>query len=213
MCTGSIATHISQHRSLFAIIDVKNKPKDSIIATPKKITHNYNDKNIGSLNELLKHELNEHVPVNFETFTSILRDCIDKTCKMKNPKISKHTEENNPWITQGLINAISKRDCLYIKWCKTVSNRCKSGSPMLREQFRKYRNMLASLIKLGKQTYYKSKLTETNDDKKMWKLINNLRGKSTSKYRFHIKLETILSTVNIKLQKLLMSTSAPLQKI
>ena len=58
MCTGTITTHISHHRSLFAIIDVKNKPKDSIIATPKKITHNYNDKNIGSLNELLKHELN-----------------------------------------------------------------------------------------------------------------------------------------------------------
>ena len=197
MCTGTITTHISHHRSLFAIIVVKNKPKDSIIATPKKITHNYNDKNIASLNKLLKHELNEQVPVNFETFTSILRDCIDRTCKMKNPKISKRTKENNPWITQGLISAISKRDCLYIKWLKTVSNRCKSGNPMLREQFKKYRNMLASLIKLGKQTYYKNKFTETNGDKKkMWKLINNLRGKSASKISSSFKIRN--DTVNCK---------------
>ena len=117
MCTRAITTHISHHRSLFAIMDVKDKPKDSIIATPKKTTHNYNDKNIASLNKLLKHELNEQVPVSFETFTSILRDCIDRTCKMKNLKISKRTKKNNTWITQGLINATSKRDCLYIK-CK-----------------------------------------------------------------------------------------------
>ena len=170
------------------------QPKDSIIVV---ITHNYNDKNIASLNKLLKHELNEQVvPVNFETFTSILRDCIDRTCKMKNPKISKRTKENNPWITEGLINAISKRDCLYIKWHKTVSNRCKSGNPMLREQFRKYRNMLASLIKLGKQTYYKSKFTETNGDKKMWKLINSLRSKSASKISSSFKIGS--DTVNCK---------------
>ena len=195
MCT-TITTHISHHRSLFAIIDVKDKPKDSIIAPPKKFTHNYNDKNIGSLNKLLKHELNEQVPVNFETFTSILRDWIDRTCKLKNPKLSKRTKENNPWITQGLIYTISKRDCLYIKWCKTVGNRCKSGNPMLREQFRKYRNMLASFIKLGKQTYYKSRFTETNGDKKMWKLINNLCGKSVLKISSSFKIGN--GTVNCK---------------
>ena len=201
MCTGAITTHISHHRSLFAIIDVKDKPKDSIIATPKKITHNYNDKNIASLNKLLKHELNEQVLVNFETFTSILRDCIHRTCKMKNPKISKRTKENNPWSTQGLINAISKRYCLR-DWRKTVSNRCKSGNPMLREQFRKYRNMLASLIKLGKQIYYKSKFTETNGDKKkMWKLINSLRGKSASKISSSFKIRNDTVNCNHKITK------------
>ena len=53
---------------------------------------------------------------------------------------------------------------------------------MLHEQFRKYRNMLANLIKLGKQTYYRKKFDDVNgDQRKMWKLINNFRGKSTSK--------------------------------
>ena len=133
---------------------------------------------------------------------------------MKNPKISKRTKENNPWIAQGLINAISKRDCLYIKWHKTVSNRCKSGNPMLSEQFRKYRNMLASLIKLGKRTYYKSKFTETNGDKKkMWKLINNLCGKSTLEISPSFKIGNDTVNSKHKLQKCLMSTSAPLQKI
>ena len=42
--------------------------------------------------------------------------------------------------------------------------------------------MLANLIKLGKQTYYRKKFNDVNgDQRKMWKLINNLRGKSTSK--------------------------------
>ena len=65
---------------------------------------------------------------------------------------------------------------------RRVTKRCKSGNPMLREQFRKYRNMLANLIKLGKQTYYRKKFDDVNgDQRKMCKLINNLRGKLTSK--------------------------------
>ena len=56
--------------------------------------------------------------------------------------------------------------------------------------------MLASLIKLGKQTYYKSKFTETNSDKKMWKLINSLYGKSASKISSSFKIGN--DTVNCK---------------
>ena len=41
MCTGAITTHISHHRSLFAIIDVKDKPKDSIIATKRQYYCSY----------------------------------------------------------------------------------------------------------------------------------------------------------------------------
>ena len=179
--TGTITTHISHHNTLFAIINANSKLEDNIAVTPKKITHCYSDENIASLNALLQSELRD-VPHDFETFLNILNDCIDRTCKLQKPKTSVRTKDKNPWITRGLINAISKRDYLYEKWRKSTTKRCKSGNPMLRAQFRKYRNMLANLIKLGKQTYYRKKFDNVNgDQRKMWTLINNLRGKSTSK--------------------------------
>ena len=130
---------------------------------PKKIIHCYSDENIASLNALLQSKLRD-VPHDFETFLNILNDFIDRTCKLQKPKTSVRTKNKNPWITRGLINAISKRDYLYEKWRKSTTKRCKTGNPMLREQFRKYRNMLANLIKLDKQTYYRKKFDDVNGD-------------------------------------------------
>ena len=77
-----------------------------------------------------------------------------------------------------MINAIAKRDRLYHKWKKTVSNRCSSGNPEFYEEYRKYRNILSNLIKKSKTDYYNAVFSSSQGDKKKtWKLINSLRGK------------------------------------
>ena len=96
----------------------------------------------------------------------------------KNLKTTKRNKQNNPWISLGLINAIAKRDRLYHKWKKTVSNKCSSGNPEFYEEYRKYRNILSNLIKKSKTDYYNAVFSSSQGDKKKtWKLINSLRGK------------------------------------
>ena len=64
---------------------------------------------------------------------------------------------------------------------KTVNKGCKSGNLELYDDYRKCRNMLSNLIKKTKIDYYNSKFSSVSlsgDKKKIWKIINSLRGKS-----------------------------------
>ena len=111
--------------------------------------------------------------------------CIDATCKLKIPKISKRNKQQNPWITTGLINSISKRDRLYKIWKRTQTKRCTTGDPRLHEQYRRYRNMLGNLIQKNKQNFYAKAFEKASGDmRRTWSIINDLRGKNqmTSSY-------------------------------
>ena len=81
-----------------------------------------------------------------------------------------------------MINAIAKRDRLYHKWRKSITKLCNSGNIQFHEDYRKYRNILSNLIKKSKRDYYNSKFNSCQSDKKkIWTLINSLRGKSKQK--------------------------------
>ena len=72
----------------------------------------------------------------FERFASMFNKCIDDACKLRTPKYSKRNSLNNPWITKGVINSISKRDRLYKEWKRTRTKLCTSGDPRLYEEYR-----------------------------------------------------------------------------
>ena len=67
--------------------------------------------------------------MNFEEFLDIFQKCIDATCKLKVPELSKRNKQDNPWITTGLINSIAKRDRLYKIWKRTQTKRCTTCNP------------------------------------------------------------------------------------
>ena len=69
--------------------------------------------------------------MNFEEFLDIFQKCVDATCKLKVPKLSKRNKQDNPWITTGLINSITKRDRLCKIWKRTQTKRCTTGDPRL----------------------------------------------------------------------------------
>ena len=176
---GTIETDISHYKSLFLISEV-NKIESRTDDGRITISHCYSLDNLDRLNKILSAKLMNDSPSNFSDFVGLVQNSIDESCKLKKEKITNRNVQNYPWISMGLINSIAKRDRLYFKWKKkTVSKGCKSGNLELYEDYRKYRNMLSNLIKKTKIDYYNSKFSSVSGDKKkIWKIINSLRGKS-----------------------------------
>ena len=177
--SGTIRTDISHHKSLFTIFAMEHldqQPKEENCVT---ISYSYSEDNLKELNSMLCSDLELMAPSSFAEFQNIINNCIEKTCKLKNVKTTKRNRQSNPWISMGLINSIAKRDRLYYKWKKSISKQCKSGNMSLYENYRKYRNMLSNLVKKAKSKYYEAKFKSVcGNKKKVWMLINSLRGKT-----------------------------------
>ena len=111
----------------------------------------------------------------------VFTNSIEETCKLTDGKYTKRNRIANPWITNALINSISKKDCLYKKWKQSTSKLCTSGDPRLYEEYRSYRNRLSNLVKVSKHKYYNKKFENaTGNLKQTWSLMNELRGKCKS---------------------------------
>ena len=48
---------------------------------------------------------------------------MDIACKLQTPKTSKRNANNNPWITQSIINAVREKQKLYVKWKNTCTEK------------------------------------------------------------------------------------------
>ena len=141
-------------------------------------------------------ELNSKAPTDFSEFFSHFNDQLDKACKLNQPKSSKRTAKNNPWITQGLITSIDRKYELYDKWKKSeklkclsppapnfTQDRCDSCCNCInrvtsRSEFTAHRRLLNHLINCAKRKYHGVKIAEcSGDSRKTWQVINELRGK------------------------------------
>ena len=89
----------------------------------------------------------------------------------------------NPWITNGLINSINHNNFLYKRWKKSSKNKIdQPNSELLYQQYSNYRKHLKYLINCAKKLYHSKKFEKVQgNDKKTWKLINELRGKDKYK--------------------------------
>ena len=188
---GAIKTDISHHKSLFSVSEIEKTGPSKTENDCFKVYYCYSKENFEKLSSYLLSNLEQANPTNISELAETIQRSIDEACKLRNPKSSKRNSQNNPWISKGLINSIAKRDRLYFKWKKTVSKNCKSGNSQLYESYRKYRNMLSNLIKKAKSEYYHIKFTSASGDKKkIWKLIDTLRGVTVNK-------QSLSSTFNI----------------
>ena len=90
--------------------------------------------------------------------------------------------KSKPWITLGLQKSISVKN-------KLLTNFINKKDPILKEEFhtnyKKYRNLLSTLMKKSKQTYYDKYFERNwNNIKNTWKGIKSL-----------ISLKTVASSV------------------
>ena len=86
-------------------------------------------------------------------------------------KTKKSNQTKQPWITKGILRSISKRNNLYKEALGSENNQKKT-------EYKKYRNILTSMIRLSRKLYYSKKIeTNTNNVKSLWDTVNNLIGK------------------------------------
>jgi hypothetical protein len=127
----------------------------------------------------------------FETFT----DAVDKTCKLAKPKTTKRNAVSNPWITDGIIEAINHKKELYKDWKSSCNQRNVDGNRVLHTKFSDYRRCLKKVIQHAKSNYFNNKITNASGNpKKTWEIINQIRGKSkrAMKPEFLINNERII---------------------
>ena len=84
-----------------------------------------------------------------------------------------------PWITNGIVNSISRENKLYNKYTKTKDNAQKI---IYFEEYKILRNTINELVRISKKAYYESFFTEHNNNiKKVWqgiKEIVNIKSKN-----------------------------------
>ena len=81
------------------------------------------NKVINKLTDLMQqtqfeHELTINPNINQQKLSDIIETSL-KEIPSKKVKITKYNTKHSPWITQGLLNSIKKRDSLYKQFIKT----------------------------------------------------------------------------------------------
>ena len=202
-CIDNIFTNHIEPVELSAVIDDYNSHHKPITALfnlamgkchpkPKQVQlYSYSKENINSLTHDLESQLDALVQPDFTAFFTKFSELVDKHCKLDNPKVTKRNPVNNPWITDGILSAISTKADLYKDWSKSkkFEQLSPNGDQKLYDKFVKYRKCLKHIIKKQKQSYYNDKILENSGNpKKTWEVINEIRGKQkkTLKCQFNI---------------------------
>ena len=189
LCSGTISNKISHHSPIFEVLNLS-----SVKASNKKFVqyYDYCNSNLESFVNELETEISEENSDNFSAFYEKFNDLIDKTCKLDNPKTSKRTVVNNPWITHGVIAASANKHKLHDEWKDTCSKQLPEGDVKLHEKFLHYRRALKHIIINAKNKYYCRKILEkSGDKKKTWEIINELRGKSRREIKPQFKIDNV----------------------
>ena len=199
--SGVISDYGTHHKPLVAAFKMNLGSK---ISSDKKQVqfYSYSKKNVDLLVSDLESKahffLQDDPPPPFDHFFDTFTKAIDSNCKLARPKISKRNALTNPWITDGIEEAISNKDQLCDDWVKSMKEPefAPHGDPKLRVKFRLYRKSLKQIIKTQKRSYYCSKISENlGNSKKVWEVINHLRGKSKKsiKPQFSVDGERIVN--------------------
>ena len=195
--SGTLTDRLSHHALIFSL------SKLNFITTKKSPTapitqyYDYCNDNIKNFTSKLTNAtscLGKSSP-DFDGFLVIFNKALDETCKLKKPKTSKRNPVNNPWITEGIVEAINNKNQLYSKWNQTKSKKNPGGDKAAYDQYSNYRKCLKGIIKKAKSKFYCSKIESCSGDmKKTWKIINEIRGKckTSTKPQFLINNKRIV---------------------
>ena len=215
--SGKISGQISKHAGIFQITTLTSS-KSTPLKEKIKIEYDYNSENlkefVKTLSIRLNHTQRQSQIDSFEKFLEILQSCIDKTCKLAIPKITRRNTISNPWITPGITKSINTNDKLYENWIDSFKT-IEGGDDSLKAKHKNHQKTLRWLIKTVKSKHYTKKLENSNGDKKKtWKIINELRGKvkTSNKASFVIGNEQIICrrTIAEKFNKYFVSLASNL---
>ena len=177
-CTsGNFTFHISDHLAQFLIVPSTDKRPPKIHNILKRDTRNYVHEDlvadIISVNwdevlEAWKGDPNH----SHERFNNKVNEILDKHMPWRKLNKKELRLQLKPWLTQGILNSIKRRD-------KTLRKYIGASDPVLKEelhnQYRKLRNKITAIIRVSKKTHYKHYFAENCENiKKTWIGIKNI---------------------------------------
>ena len=218
---GIILQNISDHLPYFCSLNLNTniKRNENYIKF-----RNINDNTIS----LLKRELSDmnisqqlHLDIpdtnlNYEIFEDILLDAINKHMPLKKVKFNKRKHKKSPWITNGIVKSIIKRDKLYSK-LKTVETNTPEYN-ILRINLTTYNRILRKSIMLAKRTYYYNVLENNKSNmKKTWQTVhtlvtNNKKPQEPTKLKIDNRISNDPKTIATEFNKYFVNVAHSLSK-
>ena len=194
--SGIIEFGVSHHHALFQFVEIPSSLTNDTKENNKHLQFfDYCNSNLDHFSESLRCKLTAQPPSSFQEFFALYNTQLDLSCKLEKPRNSKRTMKNNPWMTPALIASVKTKATLYSKWKKSKNKKCIVGIKSISERklctctkcstilltyekYRTHRKILKHLIRQVKSKYYGQQIENCNgDSKKVWRIINELRGK------------------------------------
>ena len=197
---------ITDHYTTFFKVVSKGSPKVVHPNNQIKKVFNY-DKIVDEISQYDWNELYQIRDANdsYNLFLSILITIVQKHTSSKTVIIKHKNKKMKPWITDGLLFCIRRRDKMHAALRKSPDD------AMLRQKYSRYRNLCNKIIKLTKQQYYKKQITDSaRDPRKMWiniKEAANWKNRSDVKLT-SIKIDNEIITMKDNPEKLLSCTNS-----
>lgn len=161
-------SNITDHYTTTALITFINKVDFEDSETYKYNSNiNYDDLLLDISNETWDTVMSCNDPDNgIEIFYQILNTNIIKHTNKTTQKVSSKFKKIKPWITNGIVKSIRTRDKLASKLRKEPFN------IILKNKFKKFRNILSNVIKRAKANYFSIKLEKySNNSKMFWQTV------------------------------------------
>ena len=187
LVSGVIREKLSHHHPIFTITELPHQHPTPKVKQNKITTHyDYSNSNLDRFCEEIGKEIDSFSGSceTFESFLAFFQNKIDETCKLETPKTSKRNNIVNPWITRGLINSVEKKARLYFAWRQSCTLANPDDNSNLHLAYANFKNHLKIVIKAAKFTHYSKKFEScSNNSKKTWQVINELRGKTKAQVK------------------------------
>ena len=114
----------------------------------------------------------------FEVFNSLIQDLIERHVPTVQITRRQIKTQSKPWITQGIIKSISKRNFFFRKFSKANNPITKSE---YYRQYKLYRNVIVSLTRRSKNNYYSHFFSQhANNMLKVWEGVKQIIGSNSS---------------------------------
>ena len=175
--SGNLIYHISDHLPQFSIL--KN------LKTNSNLKHNKFKRNWSKFDQenfvLDFFEINwentlelnkQNVNTSFDNFYNSINNLIDKYAPLKKLTKKQIKTMSKPWISQGILTSIKKRDHLFKLLIKSKYPIEKST---LEKQYKQYRNLIVCLCRRSKKNYFSHYFKEHSKNiHKIWQGVKSI---------------------------------------
>ena len=112
------------------------------------------------------------VNTSFNNFLDRINNLLDTYMPLKKLSKKEFKQQYKPWITNGILKSIERKNKIYKRYTKTKNNEART---QIYSEYKILRNTLTNLINLSKENYYKSFFRNHNNNiKHLWKGIKEI---------------------------------------